>query len=133
MAKFGARYRDETGRSVADNVLRRAGSVSDWIDCPWRSVVMTDQVGGEPARDPQDLERLLVSRQRAGDVDGMTALYEPRAALDCGDGRLLQGRAAIRAFYAELTAAGRKFEFGDQRAALISGDLALTSTRATDG
>ena len=94
---------------------------------------MTDQVGGEPARDPQDLERLLVSRQRAGDVDGMTALYEPRAALDCGDGRLLQGRAAIRAFYAELTAAGRKFEFGDQRAALISGDLALTSTRATDG
>jgi hypothetical protein len=35
---------------------------------------MTDGVGCEPARDPQDLERLLVSRERAGDVDGMVAL-----------------------------------------------------------
>jgi hypothetical protein len=28
---------------------------------------------------------------------------------------------------------GRKFDFGDQRPALISGDLALTSTRLPDG
>jgi hypothetical protein len=28
---------------------------------------------------------------------------------------------------------GRKFDFGDQRAAIISGDLALTSTRLPDG
>jgi hypothetical protein len=76
---------------------------------------MTDEVGREPARDPQDLERLLVSRERAGDVDGMVALYEPHAVLDCGDGRLIQGREAIRAFYAELVAMGRKFDFGDQR------------------
>jgi ketosteroid isomerase-like protein len=94
---------------------------------------MTDEVGREPARDPQDLERLLVSRERAGDVDGMVALYEPHAVLDCGDGRLIQGREAIRAFYAELVAMGRKFDFGDQRPALISGDLALTSTRSPDG
>jgi hypothetical protein len=45
---------------------------------------MADKVSREPARDPQDLERLLVSRQRAGDVDGMAALYEPHAVLDCG-------------------------------------------------
>jgi hypothetical protein len=31
----------------------------------------------DPARDPQDLERLLVARQHAGDVEGMMALYEP--------------------------------------------------------
>jgi ketosteroid isomerase-like protein len=94
---------------------------------------MADEVVREPALDPQDLERLLVSREREGDVDGMAALYEPHAVLDCGDGQLVQGREAIRAFYAELVAMGRKFDFGDQRPAIISGNLALTSTRAPDG
>src|SRR5262245_22153910 len=94
---------------------------------------MTDEVGCEPARDPQDLERLLVSRERAGDVDGMVALYEPHAVLGCGAGQLIQGREAIRAFFAELVATGRKFNFGDQSPAIISGDLALTSTRSPDG
>jgi len=79
------------------------------------------------------LERLLVSRQRAGDVDGMVALYEPNAVLDFGAGRLTLGREAIRAFYAGLVAMGRKFDFGDQRPAIVSGDLALTSTRLLDG
>jgi len=61
---------------------------------------MADEVSREPARDPQDLERLLVSRERAEDVDGMAALYEPHAVLDCGGGRLTLGREAIRALYA---------------------------------
>jgi ketosteroid isomerase-like protein len=94
---------------------------------------MADEVSREPARDPQDLERLLVSRQRAGDADGMAALYEPHAVLDCGGGRLLRGSEAIRAFYAGLVATGRKFDFGDQRPAMISDHLALTSTRLPDG
>jgi hypothetical protein len=94
---------------------------------------MGDEINREPARDPQDLERLLVSRERAGDVDGMAALYEPHAVLDCGDGRLTLGREAIGAFYASLVAMGRKFDFGEQRPAIISGDLALTSTRSPDG
>jgi len=94
---------------------------------------VANQVSREPARDPQDLERLLVSRERAGDVDGMAALYEPNAVLDCGGGRLMLGREAIRTFYAGLVAMGRKFDFGDQRPAIISGDLALTSTRLPDG
>jgi hypothetical protein len=63
----------------------------------------------------------------------MVGLYEPHAVLDGGDGRLMQGREAIRAFYAGLVAMGRKFDFGDQRPAMISGDLALTSTRLPDG
>jgi ketosteroid isomerase-like protein len=94
---------------------------------------MGDEVGREPARDPQDLERLLVSREREGDVDGMLALYEPNAAVDCGDGRLTVGREAIRAYFAGLVAMGRKFDFGDQRPVIISGDLALTSSRFPDG
>jgi ketosteroid isomerase-like protein len=94
---------------------------------------MTNEVGHELARDPQDLERLLVSRERAGDVDGMTALYELHAVLDCGDGQLVHGKEAIRVFYAGVVAAGRKFEFGEQRPAIVSGDMALTSTGMPDG
>ncbi|MGB7848412.1 MAG: hypothetical protein WBL63_22555 [Candidatus Acidiferrum sp.] len=94
---------------------------------------MADEASRESARDPQDLERLLVSRERVGDVDGMVALYEPHAVLDCGEGRLTLGREAIRAFYSTQVAMGRIFDFGDQRPAIISGDLALTSTRLPDG
>ena len=32
---------------------------------------MADERSREPAHDPQGLERLLVPRKRAGDVDGM--------------------------------------------------------------
>jgi len=46
---------------------------------------------------------------------------------------LIVGREAIRAFYGKLVALGRKFDFGDQRPAIISGDVALTSTRVPDG
>lgn len=42
---------------------------------------MTEVRTGEPARDPQDLERLLVERENAGDVAGMTALFEPDAVV----------------------------------------------------
>ena len=61
------------------------------------------------------------------------ALYEPQAVVDCGEGRLLQGKEAIRAHFAGVVATGRKFAFGEQRPAVISGDLALTSTRLPDG
>ena len=94
---------------------------------------MTAEGGHEPARDPQELERLLVARQRAGDIDGMIALYEFQAVLDCGEGQVVVGRQAIRAFYIGLLARGQHFAFGEQRPALISGDLALTSTRLPDG
>ena len=106
---------------------------------------MTDEFGGKaenymtnptthaPVLDPQELERLLIQRQHAGDVEGMVALFEADAVVDCGGGRFLRGHAAIRAYYAELCASGRKFAAGEQRPALICGDLALTSTRLPDG
>ena len=65
------------------------------------------------ALDPQDLARLLVSRANAGDVEGMVALYEPDAALGCGDGRIAVGTAAIRKFYTDLLATGRTFDLGN--------------------
>ena len=63
----------------------------------------------------------------------MVALYEPDAVIDIGDGPLVRGSAAIRAYFADLVAQGRKFDFGEQRPAVTSGDLALTSTRFPDG
>ena len=90
---------------------------------------MTDEASRELARDPQDLERLLIARQWAGDVDGMAALFEPHALIDSGEGQMTLGGHAIRAFFAEITATGRKFKAGNQSPAIINGDLALTSTR----
>lgn len=94
---------------------------------------MTDSSKHAPVYDPQELERLLIVRQHAGDVDGMTALFEADAVIDCGEGKLVRGREAIRSFYVEIVAEGRKFAMGEQRPALICGDLAMTSTRLSDG
>jgi ketosteroid isomerase-like protein len=85
------------------------------------------------ARDPQDLERLLVSREIAGDVDGMAALYEGHALLDSGEGQLRRGRDAIRQFFSAVVATGHKYVLGQQQQAMVCGDLALTSTILPDG
>ncbi|HVM86061.1 MAG TPA: nuclear transport factor 2 family protein [Candidatus Binatia bacterium] len=97
-----------------------------------------DLTGRKPIYDPQDLERALVARENAGDVDGMTALFTPDAVIDLGDGRLVRGKEAIRAFFTKLQVTGlgpdgRRFKLGEQRPTLICGDLALTSTRSIDG
>jgi ketosteroid isomerase-like protein len=100
--------------------------------------MMSDPTKKEPIHDPQELERLLVARENAGDVDGMTALFEPDAVIELNDGRLVRGKQAIREFFKELQVTGigpegRRFKLGKQRPALICGDLALTSTRSLDG
>ena len=57
---------------------------------------MTGQTNVEKARDPQQLEQLLIARQWQGDIAGMVALFEPGAVVHIGEDRLLQGHAAIR-------------------------------------
>jgi len=94
---------------------------------------MTGETNRAPARDPQDLERLLIDRQHAGDVDGMVALFESQAVVDCGEGKFLHGHREIRSYFEEVIAGGRKFARGKQQPALICGELALTSTRLPDG
>jgi ketosteroid isomerase-like protein len=99
---------------------------------------VSDPTRREPITDPQELERLLVARENAGDVDGMTALFAPDAVIELDDGRLVRGKKAIHVFFTELQVTGlgpegRRFKLGEQRPALICGDLALTSTRSIDG
>jgi ketosteroid isomerase-like protein len=99
---------------------------------------MSDPTRREPVYDPQDLERQLVARENAGDVSGMTALFEPDAVIELNDGRLVRGKHAIHEFFTKLQVTGlgpegRRFKLGEQRPALICGDLALTSTRSIDG
>jgi SnoaL-like domain len=79
-----------------------------------------------------------VARENAGDVNGMTALFEPNAVIELNDARVVRGKEAIHDFFTELQAIGlgpegRRFKLGEQRPALICGDLALTSTRSIDG
>ncbi len=85
------------------------------------------------AFDPQDLAKSLVARANLGDVEGMVALYEPNAVLAIGGNKVARGMAEIREFYAKLLKTGSRFTLGDQRIALISSELALTSTVLPDG
>ena len=63
----------------------------------------------------------------------MVALYEADAVVDCGDGDLKIGRDAIRRYFTEQVSRGMKFAAGEQRPAIICGDIALTSTKLPDG
>jgi ketosteroid isomerase-like protein len=63
----------------------------------------------------------------------MVALFEADAVIDNAEGRLIRGHTEIRAFFAEIVASGKKFQLGVQQAAVVNGDLALTSTRLPDG
>ncbi|WP_345761679.1 YybH family protein [Diaminobutyricibacter sp. McL0608] len=87
----------------------------------------------ERAAKPEDLSRLFVARANAGDVDGLTELYESEAVLALPGGRPAVGAAAIRHFYEQLLANRPTFTPGPQRQALLSGDYALTSTRIPGG
>jgi ketosteroid isomerase-like protein len=87
----------------------------------------------EVAREPEDLSRLFVQRVNAQDVEGLVALYEPDAVLAAPAGGDVRGEAAIRHFYADLTASAPRFAPGDQHPALRLGELALTSTRLPGG
>lgn len=87
----------------------------------------------ERAREPEDVTRLVVERSRAGDAEGIAALYAPDAVLAYPPGEIAVGRDAIRAVYERLLREAPRFRPEDPLPTLRYGDLALTSTRARDG
>lgn len=87
----------------------------------------------KPAEAPNDLEKYFVERANAGDVDGLVALYEENATLACDDGTVLVGVKQIREFFVEYLKSRPRLEPSDQSEALCCGDLALTSSRHSNG
>ena len=85
------------------------------------------------AKEPNDLERFFVERANAGDVEGLVALYESNATLDCGDGEVVVGIDQIRKFFINFLASRPQFAPSVQAPALCSGNLALTSSRLGNG
>ena len=87
----------------------------------------------KPAREPNDLERFFVERANAGDVEGLVALYESNAILAYGGGDVAIGLNQIREFFVKFLANLPQLDPSIQAAPLCSGDLALTSSRLSNG
>lgn len=87
----------------------------------------------KPAKEPNDLERFFVERANAGDVEGLVALYEPDAVLAGDDGDVVVGRDQLRDFFIEFLKDSPQLGESAQAPALLSGDLALTSSRLGNG
>lgn len=87
----------------------------------------------KPANDPNDLEKYFVACANAGDVEGLVALYEPNAIVAGDDGEIAIGLNQIREFFVKFLAKRPQLDPSTQAAALCSGDLALTSSRLSNG
>ncbi len=85
------------------------------------------------AKEPNDLEKFFVERANAGDVEGLVSLYESNATLASGDGEVAYGLEEIRQFFINYLAGNPQLTPSDQAPALCSGDLALTSSRLSNG
>jgi len=86
-----------------------------------------------PAKNPNDLEIFFVERANAGDVEGLVALYESNATLDCGDGEVVVGLDQLRIFFINFLTNCPQLTPSVQAPALCSGNLALTSSRLGNG
>ncbi|OBI85371.1 nuclear transport factor 2 family protein [Mycobacterium sp. 1245805.9] len=89
----------------------------------------------EKAQHPEDLTRLFVERVKAGDAEGIAALYEDDAVMAYPPGEETTGRDAIRALWQKVLAnstGSAPIEPEETLPTLICGDLALTSTLPKD-
>jgi ketosteroid isomerase-like protein len=87
----------------------------------------------QPATEPNDLEKFFVRRANAGDVEGLVALYEANAMLACGDGERVVGTEQIRKFFINYLMCRPQLTASVQAPALRCGNLALTSSRHSNG
>ena len=85
------------------------------------------------AKEPNDLEKFFVERANRGDIEGLVALYEPNAIVADGHGKVAIGLNQIRELFVEFLANRPTLEPSLQAEALCSGDLALTSSRLSNG
>lgn len=87
----------------------------------------------KPATEPNDLEIFFVERANAGDLEGLVALYESNAIVANGDREVAIGLGEIRKFFVRFLANQPQLDPSKQAPALYSGELALTSSRLSNG
>lgn len=96
----------------------------------------TEQPTTVGAGAPEELELRLAALAAAGDLDGIVGLYAPDAVVSLVRGREAAGSAAIRSAFAAALAAGAlgPISAGPVAArAVVSGDLAMTTSTTADG
>lgn len=95
---------------------------------------MASDIEREKAATPEDIPRLFRQFVAADDFRGLATLYEPDAVLALPPGEQTRGNDAIaevlRQVFAERAPGGSG---GQLQPVLYCGDLALTSTRLSDG
>lgn len=86
------------------------------------------------AESPEDITQLALARAAAGDAAGIADLYEPDAILVIdNDGNTASGKESIKIFYEQLLKSNPNFGSVIQRSVLKNGNLALSSSKLTDG
>jgi uncharacterized protein (TIGR02246 family) len=78
-----------------------------------------------PAREPEEAHRLWTERFKAGDLEGLLALYEPTATLIAQPGQAAGGTAAIREALSGFLGLKLAFEMLESKPAIRAKDLAL--------
>ncbi len=80
------------------------------------------------ARSPEELDRLFMDALNAGNLDALTALYEPHATLAAQPGRMVRGQAAVRETLARILASKPKISLTNKIVGQ-TGDIALSTAR----
>jgi ketosteroid isomerase-like protein len=94
----------------------------------FRSNVIAKRRTTVPVDDPEDLHRLFAELANAGDLQGLTALYEDGAAFVGPDGTDATGSDAIQDRLEGLLAMAPRITPTSSRAVMV-GDIALLSNR----
>lgn len=83
---------------------------------------------------PEDIANLFIEYINSGKIDEIVSLYEVSAVLVTNSQYVIaRGSDEIKNFYLKLLADKPKFEKGQQRPAIINGNIALTSSRLVNG
>jgi uncharacterized protein (TIGR02246 family) len=80
-----------------------------------------------PAHTPEGVSGLLVELFNAGDLDGIAALYEPKALMVAEPGRVISGQAQIREAYEGFMPGKSRLAIMPRQVLVLEGDVALAS------
>lgn len=95
---------------------------------------MAEEIEREKAASPEDIPRLFRQFVAAGDFGGLATLYEENAVLALPEGTETRGNEAIAEVFRELFAQRPPGSpSGELQPVMQCGDLALTSTKLSDG